>query len=226
MQPRSDLGHEAEVAVARLAQADRALTEAIEVADAVGLVATGKALKEWATAVHAGKDHERQAAVFVLRAMRNAGERIAEGQERGDVATPGLPPSQRDVAADDIPSTLADLGVTRDESSNWQRLAREYPTDDDLKDAAEAIDRPSLSAVLNTRGKRLPSKRRRLDRIVFRDLLEASREVSKLPNDVVRSVARQEDAAELRRLASLLNRVADLIETVDQRDEPRLRAVK
>ena len=112
----------AEMAIARLAQADRALAEAIEVADAVKLVGTAKALREWASAVHAGKDHERQAAVFVLRAVRNAGERLAEAQASGRLASQGTgrPVS---VADDDTstPATLAEIGVTRDESSEWKR---------------------------------------------------------------------------------------------------------
>lgn len=146
----------AETAIARLAQADRALAEAIEVADAVHLVGTAKALREWATAVHAGKDHERQAAVFVLRAVRNAGERIAEAQARGEVATQGAGyrPTGANAGdgvadADTIPpATLAEIGVTRDESSEWKRLAAQYPTDDALAEAAEALPSPSLSGAL------------------------------------------------------------------------------
>lgn len=156
----------AETAIARLAQADRALAEAIEVADAVHLVSTAKALREWATAVHAGRDHERQAAVFVLRAVRNAGERIAAAQARGEVAGPGDFGRGRgiDVGSVDIyrprdahfnnpaasgrPATLAEIGVTRDESSEWKRLAAEYPTDEDLAEAAEALERPTLSGAL------------------------------------------------------------------------------
>lgn len=48
---------------------------------------------------------------------------IAEAQERGEVASPGEPVSQmsRDTTSDP-PATLSDLGVTRDQSSDWQRL--------------------------------------------------------------------------------------------------------
>jgi ParB family chromosome partitioning protein len=137
----------AETAIARLAQADRALAEAIEVADAVHLVGTAKALKEWATAVHAGKDHERQAAVFVLRAVRNAGERIAAAQARGEVATQGHHPGSI-TDAETAPATLAEIGVTHNESSEWKRLAAEYPTDEALAEAAETLERPTLSGAL------------------------------------------------------------------------------
>lgn len=140
---------DAETAIARLAQADRALAEAIEVADAVSLVGTAKALAEWASAVKAGKDHERQSAVFVLRAIRNAGERIAQAQARGEVAMPGHP----NVGNGDIsPATLAEIGVTRDESSEWKRLAAQYPTDEALAEAAEALPTPSLAGAFRLAG--------------------------------------------------------------------------
>lgn len=137
-----------ETAIARLAQADRALAEAIEVADAVGLVQSAKMLDSWASAVHAGKDHERQAAVFVLRAIRNAGERIAAAQARGDVATQARHPGSVVDGDTASPATLAEIGVTRDESSDWKRLAEQYPTDDELRAAAESMERPSLAGAL------------------------------------------------------------------------------
>lgn len=139
----------AEMAIARLAQADRAIAEAIEVADAVQLVGTAKALREWASAVHAGRDHERQAAIFVLRAVRNAGERIAEAQARGEVATQGSGRPGSVVSGDTYsPATLAEIGVTRDESSEWKRLAALYPDDGSLERAAEAMPSPSLSGAI------------------------------------------------------------------------------
>jgi len=135
------------VAVARLAQADRAIAEAITATDAVRLVANAAALAEWARAVKAGEEHERQAAVFVLRAKRNAGQRIAEAQARGEVATrqTGRPVS---VGNDDTspPATLAEIGVTRDESSEWKRLAAEW-SDEALTAAAEEMERPSLAGI-------------------------------------------------------------------------------
>lgn len=135
--------------LALLAQADRAISEAITVADAVRLVAGARALDEWAKAVRAGEEHERKAAVFVLRAKRNAGQRIAEAQARGEVAVRGQSePFQSHVAAPDMrtPATLADVGVTRDQSSEWKRLAAEW-SDEALTAAAEEMERPSLAGI-------------------------------------------------------------------------------
>jgi hypothetical protein len=143
---KADTGYGPEVAVARLEQADRAIAEAITATDAVRLVATAKALDEWARAVHAGEEHERQAAVFVLRAKRNAGARLAEAQARGEVATRGE--RRSNVVADDIsaPATLAEIGVTRDQSSEWKKLASEW-TDEALVAAASEMERPTLAGI-------------------------------------------------------------------------------
>lgn len=144
---RRDYGPD--VAVARLAQADRAIAEAITATDAVKLVATARSLEEWARAVHAGEEHERQAAIFVLRAKRNAGDRIAEAQKRGEVASPGTfgrNHVQMSGEATSEPATLADIGVTRDQSSEWKKLASEW-TDDALTAAAEEMARPSLAGI-------------------------------------------------------------------------------
>lgn len=137
--------HESGAPLSQLARADVALAEAITATDAVRLVATAKALDEWARAVRAGEDHERQAAVFVLRAKRNAGQRIAEAQAKGEVATPGY---QRNIATPDIPppARLADIGVTPDQSSEWKKLASEW-TDDALTAAAGEMQRPSMAGI-------------------------------------------------------------------------------
>ena len=131
--------------LAQLARADMALAEAITATDAVRLVATAKALDEWARAVRAGEDHERQAAVFVLRAKRNAGQRIAEAQERGEVATQAHHPGSI-TEGETAPTTLPELGVTHNESSEWKRLASEW-SDEALTAAAGEMQRPSLAGI-------------------------------------------------------------------------------
>lgn len=128
-----------------IGRADRAIAEAIEVADAVRLVASARALEEWAKAVRAGVEHERQAAAFVVKAKRNAGERLAAAQARGEVATPGQP---RNVVGPDIssPATLAEIGITRDQSSEWKKLAAEW-TPEALDAALEEMEKPSVAGI-------------------------------------------------------------------------------
>lgn len=141
----------ATTALVRLAEADRALALAVDLASAVPLVRQARMLKEWAQAVDAGRDHQKQASVFVLRAMRNAGERLAEAQARGEVARPQDGGAFAGLVSDgDKPATLADLGVSRNESSDWQRLAETY-TDPELVEVAAEMDRPSLAGALNPR---------------------------------------------------------------------------
>jgi hypothetical protein len=59
-------------------------------------------------------------------------------------------------------ATLRDLGVTRNESSQWQRLAREW-TDDELKAAGAELKRPSLAALNALAG--------HIENVRFRDVL-------------------------------------------------------
>lgn len=135
--------------LALLSQADRAIAEAIAVADAAGLVRQAKLAEEWVRAERAGRETERQAAVFVLRAKRNAGERIAEAQSRGEVASPGTfgrNHAQTSEGTTSEPATLTDIGVSRDESSEWKRLASEW-SDDALTAAAAEMERPSLAGI-------------------------------------------------------------------------------
>jgi hypothetical protein len=138
------------VAVARLAQADRAIASAIGAIDAVRLVRDAKRLEEDLRAIRAGEGTQRQAAVFVLRAKRNAGQRLAEAQARGEVATQarGGGGNLSGVGNGDTtpPATLADIGLTRDQSSEWKELAAEW-SDEALTAAAEEMERPSLAGI-------------------------------------------------------------------------------
>lgn len=133
--------------LAQIARADAAIAEAITVTDAIELVQTTKALDEWARAVRGVEDHQHHTGVLLIRAKRNAGQRIAEAQERGEVARPGEPISQMSrTMTSELPATLAELGVSRNESSEWKRLASEW-TDEAIKAAAEEMQRPSLAGI-------------------------------------------------------------------------------
>lgn len=141
-------------ALVRLGEADRALAAAVDLASAVPLVRQAKMVRDWAQAVDAGRRHKHQADVFVLRAMRNAGERIKAAQDRGELATPGDNQHTLVVGNGDNLSTLPALGVTRDESSEWKSLAEAY-TDPELAEVALDMERPSLAGALRVGKSRL-----------------------------------------------------------------------
>jgi len=67
-------------------------------------------------------DAERKACAVRLRAERRAGELLA-GMEKHP---PGPDRSER---ATDLPPTLADMGITKGQSSRWQQLASVPPAD-------------------------------------------------------------------------------------------------
>ncbi len=86
--------------------------------DAKDLADRAAAAQTWAQRARLGKDAVNQAAEVKLRAERRAGELLA--------AMPKHPPGRepyRSPSPTDIP-TLEDLGVTKDQSSEWQKLAR------------------------------------------------------------------------------------------------------
>jgi hypothetical protein len=65
-----------------------------------------------------------------IRASRRAGELIAEGQKKGEIAVPGdygrgrsAKTEQMSLTTTSKPKTLPELGITRDQSSQWKELA-------------------------------------------------------------------------------------------------------
>lgn len=75
-------------------------------------MASVPAAQVWAQRVRLGQDAVNHAAEVKLRAERRAGELLA------DVVKMGSPIQVSDM------TTLDDLGVTRDQSSQWQLLAQ------------------------------------------------------------------------------------------------------
>ena len=71
------------------------------------------------------KDSEliQYATEIKVRAERRCGELLRVTAERGERAVAGEPVTQMSKRATSAPPTLADMGLTRDESSRYQRLA-------------------------------------------------------------------------------------------------------
>lgn len=88
-----------------------------------------KSIGDKATAMRAyaiqAKDRELQdyATEIRMRAERRAGELLGEMEKR----RAGRPPKNRSSMRTDLPSTLADLGISKNESARWQALAEASP---------------------------------------------------------------------------------------------------
>src|SRR5262249_55354773 len=97
--------------------------------------------KERAMQAYARQAHDRELELWVaeirLRAKRRAGELLAEMKETGERAGRGGDHTGN-VTRDDI-ATLPELGVTRNESSKWQKLAAIPEADFDAT-IADAMD--------------------------------------------------------------------------------------
>jgi hypothetical protein len=79
---------------------------------------------------------------MATRAERKAGQMLAESAEQGERAKLGRPGKRSEDAtfASAVP-TLAQIGVTRDQSSKWQKVA--HPDRPPREGAPQARDGPS-----------------------------------------------------------------------------------
>ena len=122
-------------------QSHHAMTEALATCHRMHEVKDfrGKAIALAAYARQAKDDALLSSALEVkLRAERRAGELLTEMAERQERHGRG----QEMSSPDDIkPPTLADLGITRDQSSDWQKLARMPP--DRFEDYLQDVIHPA-----------------------------------------------------------------------------------
>lgn len=84
---------------------------------------------QFEAALASGKPSARKPAwvqEIQVRAVRRAGEMIADGQKNGKLAKRGGDGSNQSAkkAQTSKPSTLADAGISRDDSSRWQKMAK------------------------------------------------------------------------------------------------------
>jgi len=96
---------------------------------------------------------ERKACEIRLRAERRAGALLKEQAESGERATrdncPGPGRGLQKVSRDTtpLPPTLADIGISRDQSSKWQKLAA--VPEDEFEDALRDPDKkPSTASII------------------------------------------------------------------------------
>ncbi len=106
--------------IARISEARRALAAASTLEDVMQIRDKAEALRVYVKAAAAGLEAANAAAEIKLRAERKAGEMLAaiEKRDGGDAAR------ARSQAATELPPSLDDLGLTKDQSSRWQREAK------------------------------------------------------------------------------------------------------
>lgn len=103
-----------------IGHATRMLAEAKSLDDVRTIRDLAEAARVYARAHDLGIEAMNHAAEIKLRAERRAGELLVQTRETGERAASGV-----DVryAQESKPATLADLGISRDQSSRWQSIA-------------------------------------------------------------------------------------------------------
>ena len=133
--------------------ANMALAQAETTDDFVAVRTAATAAKAWVKARGMGIDEENKATTVILRAERGAGLeliRMAESGERATQASARTSWFQKDgdqVGEQDL-IQLEDLGVTKQQASDWQRAAR-IPEDEFESMLALAIESGTRLAKVN-----------------------------------------------------------------------------
>jgi hypothetical protein len=115
----------------------RAIAEAHAVDEVKDVRDKARAIEMYARQAQ-NTEAERQAIEIRLRAERKCGELLAGDMERAGRGRPAK-------MSDD--TTLSDLHISRDQSSQWQRLAG-IPRDDFEADLADPMWRPTTAGLL------------------------------------------------------------------------------
>jgi len=123
---------EGENALAQLTAATRMLAEARTLDDVRAIRDMAEAARAYAVAAKLGDEAIGHASAIKLDAERKAGVILVKMKASGERAKQGDATLQRDT------SRLADLGVTRVQSSRWQALAR-LP-DDEYADVRKSVE--------------------------------------------------------------------------------------
>jgi hypothetical protein len=93
---------------------------------------------------------ERQAIEIRLRAERKCGELLAEMVKAKGSAQPGVGRRGSNGMLSDGSTPLSDLGISRDQSSQWQKLAA-IPDEEFEADLKDSAWRPTTSGMIDRR---------------------------------------------------------------------------
>lgn len=114
---------------------------------------------------------ERKAIEIRIRAERRAGEllKLAKeaGQRHSENGTAHRPSKKVSNGATPSRPTLAEIGITRDQSSDWQKLA-EIPKEKFEEALAAPYRKPSTEGILQSTGKVPPAPKIHFDRDALR----------------------------------------------------------
>ena len=92
---------------------------------------------------------EHKAAEIRIRAERKAGEMLREMKLNGSRQNHGRPRTGKSSKRSDAP-TISNLGISKDQSSQWQRLA-EIPEDEFEEAVSKPGPKPSTEGMVNAR---------------------------------------------------------------------------
>jgi len=109
-------------ALATLSQATRMLAEARTLSEVKAIKDIATAAAAYAHARGLGEEAETYAAEIRLEASRRIGQMMQQAKANGEIAKGGRPPENRSQRATGF--GLADLGISKDESSAAQALAQ------------------------------------------------------------------------------------------------------
>jgi hypothetical protein len=107
--------------IIRLTAATRALAAILTPGDAVAVIRLADKARELARTMELGTEAENAATSIRLKAEIRLAEVVAEGQKKGEIASPGAPGKVR--VADLSPATLADIGVSKQRLSEARDIA-------------------------------------------------------------------------------------------------------
>ena len=130
--------------VAGYERARFALSEVHRVDEVKDIRDKAMAMREYARQAKDGQLIE-YATEIKFRAERRAGQLLAEMAERGERESAGRPDNSNTALPLSKPATLADLGVTKMQSSRWQKLAE--LDEDDFEAKTEAAKKQAVSSV-------------------------------------------------------------------------------
>src|ERR1700722_10996180 len=119
-----------------------AIAECFQVDEVKGLRDKARALEVYAAQAN-NRDAERKACEIRIHAERRTGELLKEMAGTGERAN-GRPKKASESA------TLSKIGITRDQSSQWQRLA-EIPTEEFEAALAKPGPKPSTEGMVNAK---------------------------------------------------------------------------